>query len=219
MKCHFDYDPSHDNLIPCKEAGLSFNSGDILQIFNQEDLNWWQVSAAQDIRHCCATIALRLYGFIHPLVIPHCLWSLTGLSHRGRQRRSNPKPAAGGEEESVCEERSGAHYHRYTHLSATRTRAEKHFSLCRFRHRLLRRANTPATKATSVPLHIIQAFHLAPGRSSSSQPLQSVTHWRTGNEHRRDSGSLISICLLLSRWVLTFTSSPPREGAMIGERR
>lgn len=46
VKCHFDYDPSHDNLIPCKEAGLGFNSGDILQIFNQEDLNWWQVSPA-----------------------------------------------------------------------------------------------------------------------------------------------------------------------------
>lgn len=43
VKCHFDYDPSQDNLIPCKEAGLSFCSGDILQIFNQEDLNWWQV--------------------------------------------------------------------------------------------------------------------------------------------------------------------------------
>ncbi|XP_016110701.1 MAGUK p55 subfamily member 2-like isoform X3 [Sinocyclocheilus grahami] len=42
VKCHFDYDPSHDNLIPCKEAGLKFSSGDILQIFNQEDPNWWQ---------------------------------------------------------------------------------------------------------------------------------------------------------------------------------
>ncbi|XP_038846301.1 MAGUK p55 subfamily member 2b isoform X1 [Salvelinus namaycush] len=42
VKCHFEYDPSHDNLIPCKEAGLGFSSGDILQIFNQEDLNWWQ---------------------------------------------------------------------------------------------------------------------------------------------------------------------------------
>uniref|UniRef100_A0A8C7YGN6 MAGUK p55 scaffold protein 2b n=1 Tax=Oryzias sinensis TaxID=183150 RepID=A0A8C7YGN6_9TELE len=42
VKCHFDYDPTHDNLIPCKEAGLSFSSGDILQIFNQEDSNWWQ---------------------------------------------------------------------------------------------------------------------------------------------------------------------------------
>ncbi|MGH0154142.1 UNVERIFIED_CONTAM: hypothetical protein FKN15_036191 [Acipenser sinensis] len=42
VKCHFDYDPAHDNLIPCKEAGLKFNSGDILQIVNQEDPNWWQ---------------------------------------------------------------------------------------------------------------------------------------------------------------------------------
>uniref|UniRef100_A0AAR2JSN9 Membrane protein, palmitoylated 2b (MAGUK p55 subfamily member 2) n=1 Tax=Pygocentrus nattereri TaxID=42514 RepID=A0AAR2JSN9_PYGNA len=41
-RCHFDYDPAHDNLIPCKEAGLRFSSGDILQIFNQEDPNWWQ---------------------------------------------------------------------------------------------------------------------------------------------------------------------------------
>lgn len=52
VKCHFDYDPSYDNLIPCKEAGLSFNSGDILQIFNQEDLNWWQVSCAPPAADC-----------------------------------------------------------------------------------------------------------------------------------------------------------------------
>lgn len=43
VKCHFDYDPANDNLIPCKEAGLQFTSGDILQIVNQEDVNWWQV--------------------------------------------------------------------------------------------------------------------------------------------------------------------------------
>ncbi|KAJ8254577.1 hypothetical protein COCON_G00211890 [Conger conger] len=42
VKCHFEYDPANDNLIPCKEAGLKFSSGDILQIVNQEDLNWWQ---------------------------------------------------------------------------------------------------------------------------------------------------------------------------------
>lgn len=43
MKCHIDYDPANDNLIPCKEAGLPFSTGDILQIVNQEDVNWWQV--------------------------------------------------------------------------------------------------------------------------------------------------------------------------------
>lgn len=44
MKCHFDYDPARDSLIPCKEAGLRFNAGDLLQIVNQDDANWWQVS-------------------------------------------------------------------------------------------------------------------------------------------------------------------------------
>ncbi|KAM9843786.1 MAGUK p55 subfamily member 2a [Aulostomus maculatus] len=42
FKCHYDYDPANDNLIPCKEAGLRFQTGDILQIVNQDDVNWWQ---------------------------------------------------------------------------------------------------------------------------------------------------------------------------------
>ncbi|XP_056143922.1 MAGUK p55 subfamily member 2a [Lampris incognitus] len=42
FKCHYDYTPANDNLIPCKEAGLRFETGDILQIVNQDDLNWWQ---------------------------------------------------------------------------------------------------------------------------------------------------------------------------------
>ncbi|XP_007180290.1 MAGUK p55 subfamily member 2 isoform X2 [Balaenoptera acutorostrata] len=42
VKCHFDYDPARDSLIPCKEAGLHFNAGDLLQIVNQDDANWWQ---------------------------------------------------------------------------------------------------------------------------------------------------------------------------------
>ncbi|XP_048686120.1 MAGUK p55 subfamily member 2 isoform X2 [Lepidochelys kempii] len=42
VKSHFDYDPASDNLIPCKEAGLKFTAGDLLQIVNQDDPNWWQ---------------------------------------------------------------------------------------------------------------------------------------------------------------------------------
>ncbi|XP_075415493.1 MAGUK p55 subfamily member 2 isoform X1 [Tenrec ecaudatus] len=42
VKCHFDYDPARDSLIPCKEAGLRFNAGALLQIVNQDDANWWQ---------------------------------------------------------------------------------------------------------------------------------------------------------------------------------
>lgn len=42
MRAQFDYDPKKDNLIPCKEAGLKFKTGDIIQIINKDDSNWWQ---------------------------------------------------------------------------------------------------------------------------------------------------------------------------------
>ncbi|XP_054852857.1 55 kDa erythrocyte membrane protein [Eublepharis macularius] len=42
MRAQFDYDPKKDNLIPCKEAGLKFQTGDIIEIINKDDSNWWQ---------------------------------------------------------------------------------------------------------------------------------------------------------------------------------
>ncbi|XP_074801870.1 protein PALS2 isoform X1 [Natator depressus] len=48
VKCHFDYNPYNDNLIPCKEAGLKFSKGEILQIVNREDSNWWQASHVKE---------------------------------------------------------------------------------------------------------------------------------------------------------------------------
>ncbi|KAL1434238.1 hypothetical protein MTO96_011877 [Rhipicephalus appendiculatus] len=42
VKALYTYDPSKDTLLPCKEIGLAFKQGDILQVLNQEDPNWWQ---------------------------------------------------------------------------------------------------------------------------------------------------------------------------------
>nr|XP_035946051.1 55 kDa erythrocyte membrane protein isoform X2 [Halichoerus grypus] len=42
MRAQFDYDPKKDHLIPCKEAGLKFVTGDIIKIINKDDSNWWQ---------------------------------------------------------------------------------------------------------------------------------------------------------------------------------
>lgn len=50
VKAHFNYEPYRDTLIPCKEAGLSFHKGEILQIVNQEDPNWWQAKKVGDNR-------------------------------------------------------------------------------------------------------------------------------------------------------------------------
>ncbi|XP_055601100.1 protein PALS2-like isoform X3 [Uranotaenia lowii] len=46
MRALFDYDPAEDNLLPCQEIGLSFQRGDILQIINVKDPNWWQARHA-----------------------------------------------------------------------------------------------------------------------------------------------------------------------------
>ncbi|XP_074099697.1 MAGUK p55 subfamily member vari isoform X4 [Cotesia typhae] len=42
MRALFDYDPSEDTLLPCREIGLPFSRSDILQIVDQADPNWWQ---------------------------------------------------------------------------------------------------------------------------------------------------------------------------------
>ncbi|KAK2901235.1 hypothetical protein Q8A67_009350 [Cirrhinus molitorella] len=42
IRALFDYDPQADPAIPCKDAGLEFCRGDVLQIVSQEDDTWWQ---------------------------------------------------------------------------------------------------------------------------------------------------------------------------------
>ncbi|KAJ8961179.1 hypothetical protein NQ318_008860 [Aromia moschata] len=42
MRALYEYNPQEDSLLPCKEIGLAFDRGDILQIVDQRDPNWWQ---------------------------------------------------------------------------------------------------------------------------------------------------------------------------------
>ncbi|XP_030630614.1 MAGUK p55 subfamily member 7 [Chanos chanos] len=42
VRALFDYNPIDDPAIPCKEAGLVFRKGDILEIMSQGDDTWWQ---------------------------------------------------------------------------------------------------------------------------------------------------------------------------------
>ncbi|KAF4531984.1 hypothetical protein B566_EDAN006529 [Ephemera danica] len=48
MRAHFDYLAAEDPYIPCKEAGLDFNKGDILHIVSQDDAYWWQARKEGD---------------------------------------------------------------------------------------------------------------------------------------------------------------------------
>lgn len=48
VKCLFNYDPINDDLIPCPQAGIRFQVGDILQITSKDDHHWWQAKKT----HC-----------------------------------------------------------------------------------------------------------------------------------------------------------------------
>lgn len=41
VRAHFDYYASTDPYIPCKEAGLDFQKGDVLHIVSQDDAYWY----------------------------------------------------------------------------------------------------------------------------------------------------------------------------------
>ncbi len=53
VKCLFNYDPINDDLIPCPQAGIKFNIGDILQITSKDDHNWWQAK-----KTLCSTFSI-----------------------------------------------------------------------------------------------------------------------------------------------------------------
>lgn len=40
VRSHFDYIAATDPYIPCKEAGLDFQKGDVLHIVSQDDAYW-----------------------------------------------------------------------------------------------------------------------------------------------------------------------------------
>ncbi|XP_076290333.1 MAGUK p55 subfamily member vari isoform X2 [Lasioglossum baleicum] len=49
MRALFDYDPSEDTLLPCREIGLPFQKGDVLEIVDQADPNWWQARRVEAV--------------------------------------------------------------------------------------------------------------------------------------------------------------------------
>ncbi|XP_061778332.1 MAGUK p55 subfamily member 7 [Nerophis ophidion] len=77
VKALFDYEPKEDKAIPCKEAGLSFRKGSILQIMSQDDATWWQARLEGDVNPRAGLIpskqfqerrfALRSPAAVHPI--------------------------------------------------------------------------------------------------------------------------------------------------------
>lgn len=43
IRTFFDYDASRDSLLPTGDVGMSFRAGDVLELVDDQDPNWWQV--------------------------------------------------------------------------------------------------------------------------------------------------------------------------------
>nr|XP_036853437.1 MAGUK p55 subfamily member 3 isoform X3 [Manis javanica] len=48
MRALFHYNPREDRAIPCQEAGLPFQRGQVLEVVSQDDPTWWQAKRVGD---------------------------------------------------------------------------------------------------------------------------------------------------------------------------
>ncbi|XP_043991372.1 MAGUK p55 subfamily member 7-like isoform X2 [Gambusia affinis] len=48
VRALFDYDPTEDPTVPCKDAAVAFKRGDVLQIVGADDDTWWQARRLGD---------------------------------------------------------------------------------------------------------------------------------------------------------------------------
>ncbi|GAA52754.1 MAGUK p55 subfamily member 2 [Clonorchis sinensis] len=48
IRTFFDYDSTKDSLLPTGDVGLSFKAGDVLELVDDQDPNWWQVRPLND---------------------------------------------------------------------------------------------------------------------------------------------------------------------------
>ncbi|XP_030612328.1 MAGUK p55 subfamily member 7 isoform X3 [Archocentrus centrarchus] len=86
VKSLFDYDPKEDKAIPCKEAGLAFKKGSILQIMSQDDATWWQAKHEGDTNPRAGLIPSKQFQE-RRLALQHPVMTLPSL--RSSTRRSS----------------------------------------------------------------------------------------------------------------------------------
>uniref|UniRef100_A0A3Q2CZ40 MAGUK p55 scaffold protein 7a n=1 Tax=Cyprinodon variegatus TaxID=28743 RepID=A0A3Q2CZ40_CYPVA len=96
LRALFDYDPSKDNAIPCKEAGLGFKKGSILQIMSQGDATWWQAKHEGDANPRAGLIPSkqfqeRRFALRQPAVTQPLQRTLTGFRRSFRLSRRDRK--------------------------------------------------------------------------------------------------------------------------------
>ncbi|XP_066542029.1 MAGUK p55 subfamily member 4 [Hoplias malabaricus] len=56
MRAMVDYNPRQDPSIPCPDAGMAFRRGDLLEVVDQRDVQWWQARLIHSATACAGLI-------------------------------------------------------------------------------------------------------------------------------------------------------------------
>lgn len=73
----FDYNPNEDPAIPCKDAAVTFNRGDVLQIVSMDDNVWWQACHLGDCNNRAGLIPSQQLHERWPIIFwMHCYISI-----------------------------------------------------------------------------------------------------------------------------------------------
>lgn len=56
MKAMVDYSPHQDPSIPCPDAGMAFSRGELLEVVDQSDGQWWQARKLPRTVSCAGLI-------------------------------------------------------------------------------------------------------------------------------------------------------------------
>ncbi|XP_055361257.1 MAGUK p55 subfamily member 4-like isoform X2 [Betta splendens] len=89
MRAMVDYCPQKDPTIPCPDAGMAFSRGDLLEVVDQSDGQWWQARKLPCTTSCAAVIPSasmlkskqREQWWCQPLHIHTCIRPLTPADH------------------------------------------------------------------------------------------------------------------------------------------
>ncbi|XP_050930473.1 MAGUK p55 subfamily member 4 [Lates calcarifer] len=85
MKAMVDYCPLQDSSIPCPNAGMAFSRGDLLEVVDQSDGQWWQARKLPRVTSCAGLIPSasmlkskqREQWWCQPLQVHTCIRPLT----------------------------------------------------------------------------------------------------------------------------------------------
>uniref|UniRef100_A0A3B3CCT5 MAGUK p55 scaffold protein 4a n=1 Tax=Oryzias melastigma TaxID=30732 RepID=A0A3B3CCT5_ORYME len=106
MRAMVDYCPRKDSSIPCPDAGMSFSRGDLLEVVDQSDAQWWQARKLP----CGASFARlipsastlkskqREHWWCQPLHVHTCMRPLASAASENEQTSGDDKSMTGEEQ-------------------------------------------------------------------------------------------------------------------------